>query len=430
MISVALNVILQIIEALITFTFYENINNSARKNKIRNLLTITVSYIIMCIINLALDYNVVVNSIILCIFQFLFALILYREKPLFSLMYSILITCLVGVTEVIAMNIISATTGSDTHFYEENMSAYIILILISKSLLLVSLQIISAIINKFKTNEKFNFLLLAYPVSMLLAVIILSVVSYESDLSNKLRGLFAISCFVLIIPVILISIVQQQESRNEKELMELKSIQQEQQINETYFELLAHQNDELQTFVHDTKKHYQNLYDLLANTEQAQKYIKEIVADIDNTNQIGKTSNKLLDLIISKYNYLCDKNNIEFIKSITNTGLQFIADNDMTSIFNNLLDNAVEAAAKSHEKYVSLNVSRIENIFIIEVVNSCDTKPLVRTNRLISTKPDKEFHGFGFKSVVRCVKKYDGDLEWKYNDEQHSFSVTVIFNVD
>ena len=38
----------------------------------------------------------------------------------------------------------------------------------------------------------------------------------------------------------------------EKELFELKAYQQEQEINTTYFELLEHQNDELQVFVHDS----------------------------------------------------------------------------------------------------------------------------------------------------------------------------------
>ncbi|MCM1432432.1 MAG: GHKL domain-containing protein [Clostridiales bacterium] len=430
MLSNALNVILQIIEGLITFTFYESINNSAKKIKIKNSAIIIISYIIMCVINLTFEYNSLVNAIVLCAFQFFFALILYKEKPLFSLMYAIIIVCLVGTTELVAINIISAANGNP-HFYknDDNLS-YFIHILISKSLLLVSLQIISSIINKFKTNEKFNFILLAYPVSMLLEVIILSIVSYEENLSDKSRALVAVSSFILIIPVILINIVQQSESRKEKELLELKSIYQEQQLNETYFELLEHQNEELQTFVHDTKKHYKNLYDILDNTEQAQKYIEEIINDLDTANRIGKSSNKLLDLIINNYNYICKKNNIDFIKSITNTDLYFIADNDLTSIFNNLLDNAVEAAAKSHKKTVSLNVSRIEDMFILDIVNSCDTKPIVKNGRLISAKPNKEFHGLGFKSVLRCIKKYDGDLAWKYDDTENQFSVSIIFNVN
>ena len=67
--------------------------------------------------------------------------------------------------------------------------------------------------------------------------------------------------------------LQQKQAQKEQELFELRAIQQEQETNNTYFELLEHQNDELQLFVHDTKKHYRALYDLSNKPEKLQKYI-------------------------------------------------------------------------------------------------------------------------------------------------------------
>ena len=48
--------------------------------------------------------------------------------------------------------------------------------------------------------------------------------------------------------------------------------------------------------------------------------------------------------------------------------------------------------------------------------------------QLISTKQDAELHGFGLKSVRKTLKKYGGDLNWEYNNADHSFTVTVMLS--
>ena len=75
-----LNVLLQFVEGLISFEFYESI--APTKKKLRNFALITVSYMIMCGINLAFDYNVVANFIAFVIFHFVFNFTLYPASPL------------------------------------------------------------------------------------------------------------------------------------------------------------------------------------------------------------------------------------------------------------------------------------------------------------------------------------------------------------
>mgnify|MGYP000679520652 CR=1 FL=1 len=54
--------------------------------------------------------------------------------------------------------------------------------------------------------------------------------------------------------------------------MELRTIREKEKIEEAYFELLEHQNDELQIFVHDIQKHLENIGKLSDNSEE----IKEL----------------------------------------------------------------------------------------------------------------------------------------------------------
>lgn len=426
--SVFLNIILQLIEGLISFHFYETIkpNNSKKWNA----PLILCGYMVMCVINLIFNYNVVINTIILTLSQFLFALLIYRFKAVFSLLYSLLITSLVTITELSALEIVAIITNGNTRDFIENTYSYVIALVISKTLLFIALKILSFIISKFHYKEKVHITSLIYPFSLLLVLTDFGVVVFHSVLSNSIRLVLASSSLVLIVSVVFTCIIQQKQSQKDSELLELKAFQQEQEINTTYFELLEHQNDELQVFVHDTKKHYRTLYGLAENPVKLKEYIEGIVNDLEETNQIGKTSNKLLDLIISKYNYICDKEGIVFEKNIHQSNLSFINDNDLTSIFNNLFDNAIEAAKSSKKKTILFSLNKVRNMLVIDVTNSCDTPPIVKNHKLISTKKDSNLHGYGFKSICRSVKKYNGDIEWEYKSENKEFLVSIIFPVN
>ena len=78
-----LNVLLQFVEGLISFEFYESI--APTKKKLRNFAFITIGYMIMCGINLAFDYNTVVNLIAFVVFHFVFNFVLYKNKKKYEL---------------------------------------------------------------------------------------------------------------------------------------------------------------------------------------------------------------------------------------------------------------------------------------------------------------------------------------------------------
>lgn len=426
--SISLNIILQLIEALVLISFYEGIQKT--EFKIKNPITIVIGYIIMCAFNLAFNYNVIINIVLMLIFHFVFAKVLYKQKTGFSFFYSILIACLVLLTEFIVLNIINFINGETMRDFINNSYTYILLIVFSKSLLFVLLKIISEIINKSQSNERINFTFFIFPLSLLLILVNFVIICSYFTLSNSMLLILACSSVILIIAVITTCILQQKQAKREQELFELRAYQQEQEINNTYFELLEHQNDELQLFVHDTKKYYRTLYDLSDEPEKIRKYIEGIVDDLEKTNQIGKTSNKLLDLILSKYDYICEKSSITFEKNIHNSNVSFMADNDLTSILNNILDNAVESASKSERKIITIGINRIENMLIFDTTNSSDTPPLVKNDKLVSTKKSVGLHGYGFKSICRTAKKYNGDVEWVYNEEAKEFTVSIIFPLE
>ncbi|MDO4364869.1 MAG: GHKL domain-containing protein [Clostridia bacterium] len=425
MISTVLNVALQLIEALIVFYFYESVSD-CKDNRALRCASIMLSYLLMCGCNLVFDYNVFVNVFFLFCFQMYFSGVLYKIPFKNTVMYSVVITLAVFATELIAISFMGVIFDADLKEYSDEPFQYLMIILFSKSLLFGILKIVSELIEVNNRNKKIDIAFFIYPFSVMIVMFDFSVIFYKTDLPDKIKILISSTGLIFVASIIIFCIFQQHTAEKEQELMELKTIREKENIEKSYFELLEHQNDELQIFVHDIQKHLENIGKLSDDSDD----VKEYISALSNDNKIGKTSNKLLDLIIDKYNYLSEKQGITFEKNIHSSKFDFISQADLTSVFNNLLDNAVESAGKSEGKYISLSINSYGNILFVELVNSCDNPPRSNNDRLLTTKNDGGLHGFGFKSITKSVKKYNGDIEWEYDDDKKQFCITALFPLD
>jgi sensor histidine kinase regulating citrate/malate metabolism len=134
----------------------------------------------------------------------------------------------------------------------------------------------------------------------------------------------------------------------------------------------------------------------------------------------------ILDVIINKYVTECEMCQIKFDYDIKSCNLAKVEDIDLVSVLGNLLDNAVAAAGKSTEKYVSMETTTRNSYDVVVISNSCDFVPEQKGAQLVTTKEDKKLHGFGIKSVKKTLKKYQGDFNWDYDNERRLFITTVM----
>ena len=112
--------------------------------------------------------------------------------------------------------------------------------------------------------------------------------------------------------------------------------------------------------------------------------------------------------------------------------ISFLDDASITSLFENLLSNAFEAASKVAEGYIELSISNpggADTSTILTVVNSCDKRPGRNINgELETTKPDKSSHGYGMKSIARVIRKYGGSMKAYFDETVGEFHVVLCFN--
>ena len=97
-------------------------------------------------------------------------------------------------------------------------------------------------------------------------------------------------------------------------------------------------------------------------------------------------------------------------------------------MFGNAIDNAIEATLpiKNKEKRtISLNVRKIKNFVTINIENYFEGNIVFDEKNLpITTKSDKNFHGFGLKSIRYIVEKYKGNIE--INTTKETFRLSIL----
>ena len=418
-----LNVLLQFVEGLISFEFYESI--APTKKKLRNFALITVGYMIMCGINLAFDYNTVVNLIAFVVFHFVFNFVLYKNKIIPSLIYAFILYTVVFFSEVMVIWVISAFAEDDFFSFVDNPFQYLILITVSKSLMFFILKTISNIIKKTVKRQKISFLLFLFPTILLITCMVFVLISFSLELSYALKILLSVLCVAMLLIVIGSCMVQQRETQRDEELSELRAIKQAQETDNKYFEILERQNNNLMVYAHDTKNHLQAIRNM-TDDENIIEYLERLSADLNKYSRQALSGNHNLDVIINKYITECEIKGVEFTYDVRLSNLSGVQMFDLVSILGNLLDNALESAEKSTGKSINLQTDHRNTYDVIIVTNSCDTKPVTQGNVLKSSKANKKQHGLGIKSIKSSLKNYSGDYNWEYDEKNKEFISTVM----
>ena len=154
--------------------------------------------------------------------------------------------------------------------------------------------------------------------------------------------------------------------------------------------------------------------------------IEEISQSIEIFDSNIKTGNNALDIIFTEKSLLCYKNNIRFTCIADGKLLSFMDDVDAYSLFGNLVDNAIEALKDEAQKRVISLIVKGQGDFVSISIQNFFSKQLRFENGLpITTKKDKNYHGYGMQSIKMICEKYNGTLSINTND--NIFSVNILF---
>ena len=207
---------------------------------------------------------------------------------------------------------------------------------------------------------------------------------------------------------------------------EASLLQRQNEIQLANYTEISRNYQESQKIIHDIKKHLYTMSQLAnIDREKADNYRKIIENSIDSLVFGFNCTNQILSIVMSQKISVAESENIKVKTDVEDLSLDFIDDIDITAIFANLWDNAIEACALTsvNERFIDFSMSQVNGFIIINIQNSCDNDPVSKNGRFVSTK--KNHKGIGLSIVSTAVEKYNGLFITDYQNNTFTVEITI-----
>lgn len=420
--------IIYMLEACILWQYCESLFSSRHSGPVK-ALALFFSYLLLFI--LSLSENFWINFFMFLIINFCYILSIYKVRPLTAFFHSFLITIIMVLSELVIFSILSYFVPNyydeENHFW--NM---VILTIPSKLLYFLILQHIALFVKKRKTRElssdKSTLYLSVIPLISSFISLVFTTVCMNVHLSLFMNVMIAISAFLLLIINIFLAWFHTYIQEKNQKFLEMQLLLQKEYDTARYYDELLKQDERQKVLIHDIRKHLRAIAELneKKETDKIAAYIRQIVQSSRLQDSVRICDNNLLNTLILRAKWQCEESGTSLITDIRSETTRFLSEYDITSLFSNLLDNAIEATRDIPNSYIELNVvPHNSRDSIITMKNSCRKNPFSDNGRLVSTKKNARQHGYGMKSIDRIVKKYNGNSHFYFDEETYTFHTII-----
>lgn len=248
---------------------------------------------------------------------------------------------------------------------------------------------------------------------------------FESTILST-ENAYVLLLFLLIL-VVIICMFAYQKMLSIMEENTLSQIELEKsKLRSDYYYQVENNLKNLSMLRHDFKNHLIIIdnYNQTGQTKELDLYIKNLTSELQKTSTI-QTPSVTLSSIINAKKELSDAINVEFIFEQRFEKI-FFEDFHLITIFSNILDNAITAAAKINNGYVKLSILQVDSFLNILCENNHAEHILKRDGLFLTTKSEeKEFHGLGLTSVRRSVDTLHGSMDITYTENIFNVQIQI-----
>jgi hypothetical protein len=218
-----------------------------------------------------------------------------------------------------------------------------------------------------------------------------------------LYGIGSLFCFLFIIQFLYSKntmYIRELEKENEFKIDKM-------QKQFEYYQSKQADEERVKSIYHDMKNHLLVLQNK-ENNEESQKMIKELQKQIENYENYEHTGNSFLDIIIKDKLKIAKEKQIDLMVVIDFKDIDFIKPLDISTIFGNSIDNAIEGVEKvsKENRVILVKAGKVNNFISIVVENNYNENEKLGNRR--TTKKDNFLHGYGISNIRNAVEKYNG----------------------
>ena len=226
------------------------------------------------------------------------------------------------------------------------------------------------------------------------------------------------------IAILYAHLIQCCELRVRKELEAVQNVLQNQYVQYKQ----SRESIELINYKYHDLKHQIAVLRSEEDPKKREEFLNRMEEEIRQYEAQNKTGNKVLDTVLTTKSLYCAKHGITFTCVADGTLLDFMDVMDICSIFGNALDNAIECEVKIPEKekrLIHVTVSKQKQFLILRFENYCEETLQYQEGTPVTTKKEKEFHGYGLKSIQYTVNKYEGAVSVNMEDNWFELKVLI-----
>lgn len=418
------------IGTIVLYDFMEKMYGSKYYNNTIKLIVYIFGGLLWFVVNYFI-LNPILNLTYYIFFVYFIGFVFYGTNKLGEILQilSFVISC--AGCDIIISSVLSAIIGfvpilsnNSLIFLLNVITVEMFIIVISNFLIIYFKKHI--ITYKYKKQYIFLAIIPIFNAIILYIILILAEYKVDQNFTHIIMSLMAIISSVLNLAVLYFF---ENISRSNQLEIDNDLMRQQLDMQYSYYQQLEIEYNNSQKIMHDIKNHFgvfEQLY-ITGHAKEGEKYVEEIYKVIGALAMEFKSNNRILNIIVNEKIKICNDGNIDFTYSVENIDLNFINDVDITSIFANLLDNAIESCNRIIDgtKRIELRVYQFNKMIIINLINSFDKAPVQNGGKLISSK--KNHKAIGLSNVKASVEKYDGDLNIEI--EQDKFSVSIMFPI-
>lgn len=243
------------------------------------------------------------------------------------------------------------------------------------------------------------------PLSATFAVVTLT--GYDDNSMRNAAIAFTILPFVLFSSLVLLYAItllyQHEKIQSENQLYQVRSV---------YWNSIEQEQLQIRRLRHDISNHFAALSGFLesGNCARALEYVNGLQS-ITHPHTTPYCAHETINAVLTAKVAAAKAVGIRCTITARIPDALPISDLDLTALFGNAFDNAIEAARDSTDKIITLRTRADKGMLMIRMQNSYNAPRNTKNGQFFTTKPDPHMHGFGLKIMETIIDKYKGSLD-------------------
>lgn len=281
-------------------------------------------------------------------------------------------------------------------------------------LLFLYYVIFSRLWKKKLSRTKTQYIL--YLIMFIYSVVNCLVIAAISDKENPLVLMVIIGCTIFA-NMYLLYFIKFSDERNYYKL-QVEMMEQQEKLQYANYEMQNEKYAQSVSILHDVDKHIKMIEGLYQEDlkKEALNYTRQIREILQPLVPFRYTDNPILNCLLTDKKRVADRNGIRFNIEANEADISFMRPIDITTLFGNLIDNAIAANKCGTERYIGLFIKEYNEMISIRIENHID-KPVPIKNGIIYAERNGKT-GVGLLNIQRCIENYLGSIIYTCSEQQ------------